>query len=163
MTRDAVATRLYEAHARPLRIYAGRLLGDAGRGEDVVQEALLRAWLHADRLIDDDAAVRAWLYRVAHNIAVDEVRRRRTRPDEFLGATPAPAATTADASDRVALRIDLAQALARLKPEHRSVLVEIFYLDRTTVEAAESLRIPHGTAKSRLFYGLRQLKSLVPA
>lgn len=39
------------------------------------------------------------------------------------------------------------------------MLVEIFYLNRTTAEAAAELRIPHGTAKSRLFYGLRQLRS----
>ena len=169
MDKDALATRLYRAHAGPLRTYVARLLGDRHRGEDVVQEALLRAWLHADRLIDDDTALRAWLYRVAHNLAVDEVRRRGARPDEVLGdaalsvsAAAHPSSSGPDAGDvseGVLTRIDLDRALRRLSPEHRGVLVAIFYLNRTTYEAADILRIPHGTAKSRLYYGLRHLRS----
>ena len=170
MDKDALATRLYRAHAGPLRTYVARLLGDRHRGEDVVQEALLRAWLHADRLIDDDVALRAWLYRVAHNLAVDEVRRRGARPDEVLGDAAlsiSPSASagpgSADVSEGVLTRIDLDRALRRLSPEHRGVLVAIFYLNRTTTEAADILRIPHGTAKSRLYYGLRHLRASLAA
>jgi RNA polymerase sigma-70 factor (ECF subfamily) len=158
MTRsDMLTTRLYHAHVGALRAYVCRLLGDSFRGEDVVQETLLRVWLHADRLIDDETATRAWLYRVARNIVIDEIRRRAARPDEILGGTVEVA--VADVMDPVLTGIVLRDALARLSPEHRSVLVTVFYLDRTTDEAATILSIPRGTARSRLYYGLRHLQA----
>src|SRR5262249_26450519 len=56
---------------RPLLDYARRLIGDPHRAEDIVQETLLRAWLSAPRLwVDRPAAVRAWLFRVARNLAI---------------------------------------------------------------------------------------------
>src|SRR5262249_59268768 len=95
------------------------------------------------------------------------------RPDEVLGdaalsvsaaASPSGGGPGAgDVSERVLTRVDLDRALQRLSPEHRGVLVAIFYLNRTTTEAADILRIPHGTAKSRLYYGLRHLRASLAA
>jgi len=157
---DLAATTLYTKHGKSLHWYAQQLIGDRQRGEDLVQEALLRAWLHADRLIDDDTARRRWLYRVVHNAAVDEMRAQSVRPAGIwadLDAVPADG----DVTDQILTRIDVMRALRQLKAEHRSVLVEIFYGGRTAEEAALSLGIPHGTAKSRLFYGLRHLRRLL--
>jgi len=154
---------LYAAHAGPLLRYASKLTGDRHHGEDIVQETLLRAWLHAERLRDDDAAVRSWLFRVAHNVAVDELRSRQARPAKVVPEPP-DRTPESDHSDRLVNRIALTQALADLAPEHRSVLVLVFYRGHSTAEAARRLRIPHGTAKSRLFYGLRKLRaSMSPA
>jgi RNA polymerase sigma-70 factor (ECF subfamily) len=150
--------RLYAEHAAPLLRYVSRLTGDRQRAEDIVQETLLRAWLHAGQLRDDEAAVRAWLFRVAHNVTVDELRYRRARPADVVPEPP-EGVPEADHSDRLVARLAMGQALARLAPEHRSVLVEVFYGGHSTAEAAQRLRIPHGTAKSRLFYGLRKLRA----
>ena len=152
---DDLATRLYAAHGRSLRRYADRLVGDPDRGEDLVQETLLRAWQYADRLVDDEAARRGWLFRVVHNMAVDDLRARRARPTEVPVDVEA---AVGDGTDQVLTAIEVNRALRELRPEHRAVLVEIFYRGRTTDEAARALRIPHGTAKSRLFYGLRHLR-----
>lgn len=154
MTTEA----LYAAHAGPLLRYAARLTGDWQRGEDIVQETLLRAWLHSDRLLDDEVAVRAWLFRVAHNLARDEWRRQRSRPAQVVPDLP-EGPPVADPSDGLINRMALSEALAGLTPEHRSVLVEVFYGGRSMAEAAQRLRIPCGTAKSRLFYGLRKLRA----
>ena len=149
---------LYAEHAGPLLRYASHLTGDRQRAEDIVQETLLRAWLHAEQLRDDRAAVRAWLYRVAHNVAVDELRYRQARPADVVPEPP-DGTPEADHSDGLVTRLTIGEALAGLTPEHRSVLVEVFYGGRSTAEAAQRLRIPHGTAKSRLFYGLRKLRA----
>lgn len=149
---------LYSRHAGALLRYACRLTGDRHRGEDIVQETLLRAWLHAEQLRDDEAAVRAWLFRVAHNIAVDELRYLRARPADTVPEPP-DGTPHGDHSEDLVNRLTLGQALGRLAPEHRSVLVEVYYRGHSTAEAAQRLRIPHGTVKSRLFYGLRKLRA----
>jgi RNA polymerase sigma-70 factor (ECF subfamily) len=154
---------LYAVYAGPLLRYVWRLTGDRHRGEDIVQETLLRAWLHADRLADDEAMVRSWLFRVAHNVAVDDLRHRRSRPAEVEDTEPAGPHSYADPSDGLLTRLAVHQALATLAPEHRSVLVEVFYRGLSTAEAARLLHIPHGTAKSRLFYGLRKLRATLTA
>jgi RNA polymerase sigma-70 factor (ECF subfamily) len=152
------AELLYTEHAGPLLRYVCRLTGgDRQRAEDIVQETLLRAWLYSEHLRDDKAAVRSWLFRVAHNVTVDELRYRQARPADVVPELP-DGVPQADHSDRLVTRLAVGAALAGLTPEHRSVLVEVFYGGHSTAEAAQRLRIPHGTAKSRLFYGLRKLR-----
>jgi RNA polymerase sigma-70 factor, ECF subfamily len=155
---DADALRaLFEQHAAPLLAFALRLTGgDRGRAEDVVQETLLRAWRQPSAL-DDSRPVRAWLYTVARNVAVDAFRARRARPpetgDDMLALLPA--------ADEIEQALDhwiLIDAISTLSRAHREVIVETYYRGRSVAEAAEALGIPPGTVKSRTFYALRALR-----
>ena len=66
-----------------LLAYALRLIdGDRSRAEDIVQETLVRAWRHLDRLDEDAGPVRPWLFTVAQHLAIDAHRARRARPPE---------------------------------------------------------------------------------
>jgi RNA polymerase sigma-70 factor, ECF subfamily len=157
---DAMATRLYVTYGSSLRRYAQKLIGEPQRGEDLVQEAMLRTWLHAHRLADSETARRRWLFRVLHNAAIDQLRADRARPVEaqqLLELGP----VGGDPGDRIPESIDVSRALRRLQAKHRAVIVAVFYGDRSLAEAACSLGIPYGTAKSRLFYGLRHLRRLL--
>ena len=84
-------------------------------------------------------------------------RARRARPQEVgeaaLELRPAP-----DEAERALESWAVADALRALRPEHRQVLVETYYLGRSVAEAAASLGIPGGTVKSRTFYALKALK-----
>lgn len=147
---------LYAEHAGPLLRYALRMTnGDRQRAEDIVQETLLRAWMHPEAISERPA--RPWLFAVARNLAVDAHRARRARPPEVaegaLEVLPVP-----DEADRVLESWAVADALSALRPEHRQVLVETYYLGRSVAEAALVLGIPAGTVKSRTFYALRALK-----
>lgn len=146
----------YAEHEKALRHFTYQLTGHPQRAEDLFQETILRAWLHADKLLDNAVSQRAWLFRVARNIAIDEVRHRRARPQEVY--VDIPTASVGDGTDRLLSRMEMVRHLRRLSPEHRTILMEVFYRGSTTKEAAESLQIPHGTAKSRLHYGLRHLR-----
>jgi RNA polymerase sigma-70 factor, ECF subfamily len=162
--RDALTRQLHDSHARPLLSYIYRIMGEAQSSEDIIQETLLRAWLHREHLIRDDAAIRAWLFRVAHNLAIDELRRRRVRPVELMGpaelsAEPSGSLACSDLTDQLLSRMEVHRALASLSPEHRGVLLEVFYGGLTTSEAAQVLKIPSGTAKSRLYYALRHMRA----
>ena len=65
-----------EAHRRALTAYCTRMLGSRPEGEDAAQEALVRAWRGLDRFAGD-CSLRSWLYRIATNVCVDQLRRRR--------------------------------------------------------------------------------------
>ena len=149
---------LYTEHAGELRRYAMRLTGDRARAEDVVQETLLRAWQHP-QLADGERSPRAWLFRVAHNMIIDECRSVRFRSevsspdgsDEFEQCGP-------DEVDAALDRLLIADALTHLSPEHRAVIRRSYYLGWTIAQIADDLQIAEGTVKSRLHYALHALR-----
>jgi RNA polymerase sigma-70 factor, ECF subfamily len=152
MTTDGLVDELYAQHAAALHAYAQRLLGgDRFQAEDVVQETFLRAWRHASRL--RSASARQWLFTVARRIVIDRYRRREAEPT----ARRAPDGGSDELEDAV-LSWDVTAAFRTLSAEHRAVLVEVHYRDRTIAEAARVLGIPEGTVKSRTYYALHALR-----
>ncbi|MCK9896347.1 sigma-70 family RNA polymerase sigma factor [Frankia sp. AgB32] len=159
-TDDAAFTELVRVHRAGLLAYTTRLTGgDRGRAEDVVQETLLRAWHHLDRLTPEQGSVHGWLRRVAHNLAVDGHRARRSRPAELeLAAEHTDVATTPDHAEGVAMSTAVQGLLGRIWLEHRTAVTEIYLRDLTCAQAAAVLGVPEGTVKSRVHYALRSLR-----
>ncbi|WP_007515943.1 MULTISPECIES: sigma-70 family RNA polymerase sigma factor [Pseudofrankia] len=150
-----------------LERYVSRLLpGDPGRTEDIVQETFLRAWRHADLLtgLTEEEDLRRWLFRVAHNVAVDWLRRRAARPLELGGDLPVlPDPAGQDQLEAVLLRGVLATAFEALSGPHRATLVHLYWLDRSHAEVAAELGIPAGTVKSRHHVAVRELRAALTA
>ena len=147
---------MYDRFRGPLMGYVLRSVGgDFQQAEDVVQETMTRAWQRADSLTPEEAG--PWLFTVAHNLVVSGFRRRSARPAEVpIGDRDFEAA--GDDIDRALQSWQIATALRALTPEHRGVIVELFYRRRTVSEAAAVLGVPIGTVKSRSFYALRALR-----
>ncbi len=158
-TDEALIRALYEEHGRALLAYATRLTGDRATAEDVVQETLIRAWRHAEALVEAKGSVRGWLLTVARNIITDRYRARAARPAE-VAESPATPPVEEDHADAVVDAMSVLGALGRLSPEHREVLTELYYRERSVSEAAEMLGIPAGTVKSRSHYALKALRAL---
>ena len=150
--------QLHDEHAAALWRFCLRLVGnDRGRAEDVVQETMLRAWRHRAILDSPPPAVRAWLFTVARNIVIDEWRSRRARSELPVADVPEDGEAD-DESDHLLLSWVVAEAVTRLSPEHRAVLIECYYRGRPVSEASRRLGVPEGTVKSRTHYALRALK-----
>jgi len=131
----------------PLSLYLVRLLGDADEARDVLQEAYLRASQQTG-FLDAEFNQRAWLYKVAGNLAKSNLRRL-TR---WFRNRSAPS-TSEDPLERILKQEkerDVRQALAGLPYKQRQILLLRYYMELPYTEIAEVLDIPVGTVMSRL-------------
>ncbi len=158
---DTLVRMLYEEHAGPLLMFVLRLTGgDRQRAEDIVQETLLRAWRNAHRLgAQGQQSLRPWLVTVARRIAIDDHRSASARPAETYDRELESFPSQADDTDRVLQSMTVSDALRELSQSHREILIETYFKGRTVPEAAEKLNLPLGTAKSRVYYALRALRT----
>jgi RNA polymerase sigma-70 factor (ECF subfamily) len=145
------------ADLRPkLHRYCARMLGSAVEGEDVVQEAMAKAaqaWPTAGEIGRPDA----WLFRIAHNTALDALRQRQRRPTAALDHEPAGPADAAEA--RVAVAASLAVLMA-LPVSQRAAVVLIDVLGHSNDEAVDILGVTTAAAKAALQRGRERLKRL---
>lgn len=140
---------------------AHRILRDLDLAEDATQQALLTIWRDLPGL-RDPARFEAWSYRLLVRACYAEGRRdRRWAPNLHLLPTDGP--QVADGSGSVHDRDQLERGFRRLSIDHRAVVVLHHYLDQTLDEVAETLGVPVGTVRSRLYYAMRGLRAALDA
>lgn len=163
-TADSAAiSELWRIHGTALMRFALKLtLGDRQRAEDIVQETMLRAWRHPEVVGGGQQAIRPWLFTVTRHVAID-MWRSRSRNEEVMDDHQMDRPDPSEPIEQAVTGLDVRAAIAQLTPEHRQVIVEMYYYGRTVAEISEGLGIPAGTVKSRTYYGLRQLKRLLSA
>jgi RNA polymerase sigma-70 factor (ECF subfamily) len=167
-----------EAHRPVLTGHCYRMLGSTFDADDAVQETMIRAWRSMDQF-DGRASMKTWLYRIATNVCLDELRNRgrRARPIEegppSSGALPLeslmqrPGAywiepildsrvlpADADPSEhamlRQSIRLAFVAALQKLAPKQRAVLLLMEVLGCSAAEAAETLQTSVASVNSAL-------------
>lgn len=150
--REALDT-LLRRHQDRLHAVCRRVTGDPTDALDALQEAMIAIVRGLPRF-DGRSRVSTWMYRVATNACLDELRRRRRRPTDPL---PEHEATIAGGppglGDAVADRTDIDDALALLPVEFRAPVVLRDLLGHDYAEIAEILGLPPGTVRSRIARG----------
>jgi len=136
---------------------AAVILGNRADAEDAVDDAALRAWQHVGSLREPDR-FDAWFTRIVVNVCRDRLHGHRL-PDAFMVEPPIADNRFADIDERAALH----QALAALTPDHRAVIALRFVEEKTVEEIAAQLGIRAGTVKSRLHYGVAELRAAYDA
>jgi RNA polymerase sigma-70 factor (ECF subfamily) len=134
-----------------LRRFGYSLTGSRDDGDDLAQIALERALMRLDQW-RPGTRLDAWVFRIAHNAWIDEIRSRRRRGDP-VSIDTAENALSVDGAALAHARLDLAsvrEGVARLPEEQRAVLALVAIEGFSYQEAAESLSIPIGTVMSRL-------------
>jgi len=150
--------RLYDEHAQPLFALLLNLTRNEADTRDLIQEVFIKI-ARDENLLKGVREERAFLIRLAHNAAIDLMRRRGTRErtkDNFAEII-SPFATSVD-PDEVTFRQQLAAALAELPPEQRAVAHLKLWAGLTFEEIATALEIPPNTAASRYRYALDKLR-----
>jgi RNA polymerase sigma-70 factor, ECF subfamily len=151
------------AEVPPLRRFARALTGDAALADDLVQDCVERALLKA-HLYDPSRPLRAWLYAVLRNIYISGLRRNgrsaivKTVDDlaDGEGAVP-PEQEHGLAAGSVT------DALDRLAPQHREIIVLVALEEMSYRDVAEILGVPQGTVMSRLSRAREHLRQMLEA
>jgi RNA polymerase sigma-70 factor (ECF subfamily) len=148
---------LVERHVRGVHAFVYRMLGSRAEAEEVCQESFLRLWKHADTFVAR-AKPSTWLYRVAHNLAIDRLRRRREAAHP-LGIEEVPG------SDRPSLHLydkqvaeAVERALGELPERQRAAISLVHYQGMSNAEAAEVLGVKVRALESLLARGRLQLR-----
>jgi RNA polymerase sigma-70 factor, ECF subfamily len=138
---------------------AYRILRDPHRAQDATQQALLGAWRDLPSLRDAER-FDAWLHRLVVHACYTEARSERRHLARVRLVQIEPPSSP-DVARSVATRDDLDHAFRSLSPEQRAVVVLHHHLGYPLTEIAATLGIPVGTARSRLHYAVRQLRTVL--
>jgi len=152
--------RLYDEHAQALFAFLLNFTRHEADTRDLLQELFIKLAKRPE-LLDGVRDERAFLLRLAHNLAIDLIRRRGTREKNYeqLAGEPLAVFAPTDAPDEGAFREALAAALGELPAEQREVVHLKLWEGLTFEQIAELLGIPLNTAASRYRYGLDKLRA----
>ena len=149
--RTALDT-LLRRHYDRLHALCRRMTGDDADAADACQEALM-AIVRGLPGFDGRSAFGTWAYRVTTNVCLDELRRRRRRPEPGLPEGAAEVASALDQVEASTTRVDLDRALQSLPVDYRAAVVLRDVCGLSYDEIAQTLGIPAGTVRSRIARG----------
>jgi RNA polymerase sigma-70 factor (ECF subfamily) len=158
---QAAFRELVRRYERPVLSLVVRIVRDPALAEDLAQDSFVKAF-QALASFDPRRRFSSWLFRIAHHIALDALRRRQ--PETVTLDDPAatePSIEPVDPADRLALARALDDALGRLRAEHRAALVLRYHEGLSYAEIAEALGIPEGTAKTYVHRARQQMAALL--
>ena len=162
--QDAYARAVHQ-YGRLIAAYAYRLLGNQAEAEDVAQETFLKLWTQAARWDPARGNVSAWLHRIAHNLCVDNLRKRSAQAiDADLDSVIDTGAAAADlglAAQRQHERLQ--QLIGGLPERQRSALILVHYQGLSNQQAADVLDVSVDALESLLARARRALKSQMSA
>ena len=158
---DELVCRVLLASLDALFATAHRLTSAADVAEDLVQETAKKAF-RATPVLRDERGARAWLFRILINAIHDHFRRRRLWEDLEPALEELDSLVDLESVTRATAQ-DVRAALGELKPASRAIVLLVDIEEFTLAEAAEMLKIPIGTAASRLSRARVELRKLLSA
>lgn len=156
----AAFARITSMHYDLVYRVAWRMLGVSGDAEDVAQDVFLRLWRNAGQ-VREAGALRAWLARVATNLAIDRLRRRRPEEVSELPELADPDPGPDRRMERRAAGDIVNAAIAGLPERQRVALVLTYYEELANAEVAEVLGVSVEAVESLLARARRKLKEVL--
>lgn len=156
MTRERFISETRKCQGQ-LRRFLASLCGDAALADDIAQEALMRAFVMSGRFSGN---FKAWLFRIAYNCFIDNLRKAHMRTSELDSAEALHVA--GDCESDVAFRNEeLQRALLKIPEKERTAIVLHYFEDLKINEISSIMDIPSGTMKYYLSIGRNHLKELI--
>lgn len=150
-------SRAYAEHGQAIFGFAFNSTRDQAIAEDCVQETFMRAWRSRHKYSASRGSLRTWLFAIARNVVVDEIRARARRPTPIADQRIESGTTAVTEAAAVEDRIVLYAGLARLSPEQRDVIVAVQLNGMTYQQLAKRTGVATATLRTRMFYGLKAL------
>ncbi len=149
---------------KKLNRYAKRFLFDYSQAEDLVQEVFLKAYTNIQSF-DTGRSFNAWIYRIAHNLFINEIKKKGKEPLPFfdpdtLFPHPVDKHKADDEVKENELRSMMEKCLKDLSPKYREVMVLYFYEDLDYQKISDVLQIPVSTVGVRLNRAKKELKDI---
>lgn len=168
---EAALGQLYDRFGQAAYSLCLRIIHDPATAEELTQEVFVRLWRSAASFDAERGGVSTWLLRIAHNLSLNEVRRRQSRPVvapdvdwEVQSTTLADTSREGDPAQVVWAREQgqvIQQALAELPAPQRQAIELAFFGGLSQAEVAAALGEPLGTIKSRIRVGMQRLRDLL--
>lgn len=168
---DRALEALYDRYTRIVYSMAYRVLSSAELAEDIVQETFWRVWRRSSTYQVGRGQVMSWIFGIAHNLAIDELRRQRVRPSPVYETPERPILSEIEDQQSDVLGSALEQerrqlineALGEIPDEQREVLELAYFSGLSQSEIADQLQKPIGTIKTRARLGLQKLRDILSA
>jgi RNA polymerase sigma-70 factor, ECF subfamily len=154
---------LFARHHGEIYAYLLRMLRDPELAADLTQDAFIKAYRNYETLEKPENA-RAWLYQIAHRVALDEIRRRKiVRFFPWTGESPGAAPSAEHLVMDAHLSADMQRALARIPERQRAALLLAELHDLTGLELAAALGVSHVAARALLTRARESLRQALAA
>jgi RNA polymerase sigma-70 factor (ECF subfamily) len=162
--RDALA-ELYDRYGRRVFALAARILNDPNSSEEVTQDVFLSVWRRGSSYSATKGKFTTWLFSIAHNRTIDELRKRRRdrnrQNDDIEDHLDIESFEISPLENAVAQSeyVKVREAMAGLPVEQREVVELSYFKGLTQAEIAEKTGQPLGTVKTRMRLALKKLRS----
>ena len=166
-TAGAFIESLFAKHHGEIYAYLVRMLRDPDLAADLTQDAFIKAY-KAYASLEKDENARAWLYQIAHRVALDHIRHRKIiRMVPLIGDTPGVSGGASPSAEGLAMDLRLSgpleRALARIPERQRAALLLAEVHDLTGVELAAALGTSHVAARAILTRARESLRRALAA
>jgi RNA polymerase sigma-70 factor (ECF subfamily) len=159
----AFVETLFAKHHGEIYAYLIRMLRDPERAADLTQDAFVKAYKNYDTLEKDENA-RAWLYQIAHRVALDDIRRRKiVRMVPWSGEARGAAPSAEHMAMELRLSGPLERALAQIPERQRAALLLAELHDLTGLELAAAMGVSHVAARAILTRARESLRRALAA
>jgi len=159
MGERAACQLLVERHLGRVLTFARRILGDREEAEDAAQEVFLRVWVVAPRWKRGAARFTTWLHRVAMNVCLDRLSKKRESSAEGVAEPVDPRAEPSLAADAAELAHHVGEAVAALPETQRIAVTLCHYQGLSNSEAADVIGVSVEALESILARGRRALRT----
>jgi len=166
--QEGALAQLYDRYSRLIFSLALAIVNDRATAEEITLDVFMRVWQKAASYQVDQAKVSTWLTHIARHHAIDVLRRRAVRPDQYaanwedeVSNDELPEHDPQEFAELSFQHERVQAALAQLPADQKQALVLAYFNGYTQSEIADALRQPLGTIKTRLRLGMQKLRDFL--
>jgi len=161
---EKVISLLYDNYSAALYGVISRIVKSEDVAQDVLQESFIKIWKNGEKYDRSKGRLFTWMLNVSRNAAIDATRKSEYKMSAEIQSTTVDVNMEHGKMTQSPANIDLIglkEKVAKLKPDLKAVIDLIYYGGYTQSEAAEKLKLPLGTIKTRVRIAMRELRDLM--